>query len=97
MTASDLHDFWAWWLGRKDRLDEAIWAGTFDEQIDEITTALGKVDERLGWELAPGEGSRNHLIITAGGDPEVRPSPAPACRCAGCRRNVVIFRHAPTA
>lgn len=73
MSASDLHDFWAWWLGHKDRLDEAIWAGTFDEQIDEITTALGKVDERLGWELAPGEESRNQLIITAGGDPEVRP------------------------
>lgn len=73
MTDTPIREFWNWWLSRKDQFNAAMSSGTIIDHVDELTDAVHRVDDRLAWELAPGEISDHQLIVTAEGDPDVRP------------------------
>ena len=66
--------FWAWWSEHADELAEAIDSGrgVSDEQAEELRVEVEAIDERLDWELAPGTDARHALIVTSGGNPDIR-------------------------
>jgi hypothetical protein len=74
MTDEARAAFWAWWADTRDRLDEAI---RRSEVGDALVADIGDHVEALppgglAWELTPGEEARHALVVTAGGDPELR-------------------------
>ena len=66
--------FWSWWAGTRDRLDVAIRASDVDAAfVAEIGEHVDAIPPGgLAWELTPGEQARHALVVTAGGDPELR-------------------------
>lgn len=75
-TRESIDDFWAWWAARgkaeaselfAGRGDEARFAA-FGEELGEKVTALGDVAVATG----PGRTAKHCLVVTAGGNPELR-------------------------
>jgi hypothetical protein len=66
--------FWAWWSAHAAELAEAIDSGrgVSDDQAEALRLQVEAIDERLDWELAPGAGARHALVVTSGGNPELR-------------------------
>lgn len=65
--------FWAWWADRRDEIAAGIEAdGIADPLIDELRAQVAAIDRGLAWELAPGTSARHALVVSPGGDPELR-------------------------
>ncbi len=66
-------DFWAWW-GREGAaaVDAAIEARDPVRESDRISRAVAAVHPGLDWELGPGTLSRHQMVVSAGGDHELR-------------------------
>ena len=71
--AAGVAAFWSWWAEEGARRTAAAlaegslerWARTLGAQVD-------AVDDRLAWELGPGRRSEHVLVVTSGGEPELR-------------------------
>lgn len=70
-----VEEFWQWWAAEgaagtaqaiEDELLE-VWA-------DALSARVHALDTGLAWELGPGEMSRHVLVVTAEGDPALRPA-----------------------
>ena len=65
--------FWAWWTSRRDDVAAAIDGdGMPDELIDELREHVAAIDPQLDWELAPGTDAEHALVVTSGGNPDLR-------------------------
>ncbi|MEU4421895.1 DUF695 domain-containing protein [Actinoplanes sp. NPDC024001] len=65
--------FWSWWAaGGRMRAEKQISGGPDDRLIEEIGTLVSAIHPELHWEFAAGTASRHLLVISAGGDAELR-------------------------
>lgn len=66
--------FWQWWETARDRLDAAIGDRSVpDDLVAELSEQVEAIPPGgLAWELTPGESAAHALVVTAGGDPELR-------------------------
>lgn len=68
-------DFWRWWVSEgAEGTARAIDEGSLEAWADELAARVDAVDPELAWELSPGATSRHVLVVTAEGDPAVRPT-----------------------
>lgn len=67
--------FWAWWASEgADATAAAIADGEPGRVVDALSRQVSGVHERLAWELGPGGGDSEHvLVVTSEGDPQLRP------------------------
>ena len=72
--ADSIAGFWSWWTADGAA---ACAAAIADRAPERIVDAMGRrvdaVHPDLAWELAAGTVSEHKLVVTAGGDPELRP------------------------
>ncbi|GAA3123389.1 hypothetical protein GCM10010466_12850 [Planomonospora alba] len=66
-------EFWSWWAGARPELDAMVAAGEADRLAEWIAPAVQVVHPSLVWEIAPGRDADQALVVTAAGDPELRP------------------------
>nr|WP_042191406.1 DUF695 domain-containing protein [Kibdelosporangium sp. MJ126-NF4]CEL20064.1 hypothetical protein [Kibdelosporangium sp. MJ126-NF4]CTQ97288.1 hypothetical protein [Kibdelosporangium sp. MJ126-NF4] len=65
--------FWRWWQQRAGTIADAVETGAVAEFTDEISAQVDTVNPELQWELAPGNAARHALVVSSGGDPDLRP------------------------
>lgn len=65
--------FWSWWAGSSARVASAIESGAAESVVSEISDAVQAIDDKLAWELAPGQTARHAFVVSAEGDLAVRP------------------------
>jgi hypothetical protein len=66
--------FWAWWRDEGAAATAAALAERMPELVsDAISAQVSRIDPRLAWELAPGSVSEHQLVVTCGGNPDLRP------------------------
>lgn len=71
--ADAIADFWAWWNAEGARLAAAaIESGGSQQMVEEISPRVHAINPDLGWELAKGSSSEHVLVVTAGGNPDIR-------------------------
>ncbi|MDF5753410.1 DUF695 domain-containing protein [Spongiactinospora sp. TRM90649] len=66
-------EFWDWWHAARPELDALLVAGDSEKLAERIAPAVTAVHPGLVWEIAPGRHAEQALVVTAAGDPEVRP------------------------
>src|SRR3954469_8302338 len=73
-TRESIRGFWAWWqTAGAARTAEAIAGPQPARMVDEISGHVHAVHPGLAWELGPGQGASEHvLVVTAEGDPALR-------------------------
>jgi hypothetical protein len=71
--ADGIAGFWSWWAGARPELDAMVAAGEADRLAEWIAPAVRLVHPSLVWEIAPGLAADQALVVTAAGDPELRP------------------------
>ncbi|GII02736.1 DUF695 domain-containing protein [Planobispora takensis] len=72
--ADGIGEFWAWWAEARPELDAMVAAGEAERLAEWIGPAVQVVHPSLVWEITPGLGADQALIVTAAGDPELRPT-----------------------
>ncbi|MGV9772979.1 DUF695 domain-containing protein [Streptosporangium sp. NPDC003464] len=72
--ADGIGEFWTWWAEARPELDAMVAAGEADRLAEWIGPAVQVVHPSLVWEIAPGLGSEQALVVTSAGDPELRPT-----------------------
>ncbi|WP_031160443.1 DUF695 domain-containing protein [Streptosporangium roseum] len=72
--ADGIGEFWTWWAEARPELDAMVAAGEADRLAEWIGPAVQVVHPSLVWEIAPGLGSDQALVVTSAGDPELRPT-----------------------
>jgi hypothetical protein len=75
-TGAAIGDFWSWWAGSRDLIAAALDAGTVAQVADEITERVEGIHRGLEWELGAGRTASHALVVTMGGDHELRPTVA---------------------
>jgi hypothetical protein len=72
-------EFWEWWNTARPGIEAALAAGEPESGdtartalFEELNTRIHKINPELEWELARGHDDRPVLIVTGGGDPELR-------------------------
>lgn len=71
--ATRIAEFWTWWSSAgAARTAAALEARDPAAMTDELTNRIGAIDPHLAWELAPGSVSEHTLVVTSGGDPDLR-------------------------
>lgn len=69
----DPRAFWTWWCGPGRKLTtQALAGGQPLAAADHLTRAVHAVHPELAWELTSGDVSEHVLVVTSGGDPELR-------------------------
>ncbi len=70
-----MDDFWRWWVA-KGAVGTApgIEEGTLEVWADVLSARVDSIDSGLAWELSPGEVGRHVLVVSAEGDPALRPA-----------------------
>lgn len=72
--ADGIHSFWDWWTSNgASRCAEAIADKEPGRVAAEITERVHAIDPGLAWELAAGQVSEHVLVVTAEGNPDLRP------------------------
>ena len=66
--------FWAWWQGEgSTQTALAILDGQSERMVPVLNEKVSAIHSGLSWELAAGESSQHVLIVSAEGDPALRP------------------------
>ncbi|WP_424535972.1 DUF695 domain-containing protein [Sphaerisporangium viridialbum] len=65
--------FWAWWAEARPRIDALLEAGDTTGLAEELAPAVDALDPGLVWDIAPGGAARQALVVSAAGNPELRP------------------------
>ena len=69
-----IHDFWAWWSAEGAGAVAAAVDGREPGRVVEaLNSRVAAIHDGLAWELGPGAGSHHVLVVTAAGDPALRP------------------------
>lgn len=69
-----INDFWVWWSGvGADACAEAIADREPGRIADQVSAKVAAIHPDLAWELAAGEVSEHKLVLTAEGNPDLRP------------------------
>ncbi|MGJ6121434.1 DUF695 domain-containing protein [Mycolicibacterium sp. Y3] len=72
MGENAIDSFWGWWRANgAAAVNAAIEAGTPEAAVPLLSPRVASIDERLSWELGPGQRSAHQLIVTAA-DPAER-------------------------
>lgn len=72
---SAVEDFWRWWgVEGAGRTARAIDERSLERWAHVLTEHVHAIDPGLAWELGPGASSRHVLVVTAEGDPALRPA-----------------------
>lgn len=61
-----------WWTDQRDAIAAVLTAGDMGRLSEEVTSRVHAIDPRLSWEIGPGHGSEFVLVVSSGGDPDVR-------------------------
>lgn len=75
MSADDaaIRAFWSWWEGARDAFAAGIESGGVDDPlIDALRERVEALAPGLDWELSRGEHAAHALVVTPGGNPDVR-------------------------
>ncbi|WP_405141224.1 DUF695 domain-containing protein [Sphaerisporangium sp. NBC_01403] len=65
--------FWTWWAEARPRIDALLEAGDATGLAEELAPAVDALDPGLVWDIAPGGAARQALVVSAAGNPELRP------------------------
>jgi hypothetical protein len=72
--ADTIPQFWTWWTSEGAGVCAAAIAnGTAGQVADEVSDRVHAIHPALAWELAAGEVSEHKLVVSAEGNPELRP------------------------
>ncbi|GII55765.1 hypothetical protein Pth03_41540 [Planotetraspora thailandica] len=71
--AEAISDFWTWWRQTRPEIDAYIEAEDTQALAELIGGAVTTLHPSLIWEIAPGGTARHALVVSASGDPELRP------------------------
>lgn len=71
--ADAIAGFWTWWADTRPRADALLETGDATGLADEIGSAVAALDPALVWDITPGKTARQALIVSAAGNPELRP------------------------
>ncbi|MBP2703336.1 DUF695 domain-containing protein [Microbispora sp. RL4-1S] len=71
--AEAIADFWEWWGQNRPRVDELVEADEAEALADLVGPAVTAMREALVWEIVPGRTAGHALVVSASGDPELRP------------------------
>ena len=73
-TGAAIRDFWAWWAAEgSEAVARAIAEREPTRVADALSARVDAVHQDLAWELGPGTDSQHVLVVTAAGDPALRP------------------------
>jgi len=72
MSDGAIRGFWTWWSEARERVEEAVRSGKWDELAPQINGRIAAIDSRLEWELCAGSQAEHALCVSAGGDPALR-------------------------
>jgi hypothetical protein len=64
--------FWHWWTSHRADVLAAVEGGHPEGLVDILEPAVAAVHPRLDWEIAASELKRFTLVVTSGGNPDVR-------------------------
>lgn len=69
-------EFWQWWNQSGAALLNRVFTGQADEDVARhVTPRIEAIDPELEWEFGPGNPHSRHLmVVTAAGDPRLRPA-----------------------
>ncbi|MEW9532654.1 DUF695 domain-containing protein [Microbispora sp. NPDC049125] len=71
--AEAIAGFWTWWAEARPQIDAQVEVEDAGALAEIIGPAVDALDPGLVWEVAPGGTARHALVVTASGDPELRP------------------------
>ncbi|MGJ3507502.1 DUF695 domain-containing protein [Enemella sp. A6] len=72
-TNDPIAAFWQWWSSASAEIDAAATRRDTDRVVELLGTQVRALHPELVWEMGPYDQSRHQLIVSAGGDPELRP------------------------
>lgn len=67
-----IDEFWDWWAGVREDVAADVTAGRPDRWAKPIGAAVAKLHADLEWELSTGDLAEHSLIVSSGGDPQLR-------------------------
>jgi hypothetical protein len=68
--------FWAWWGGVRDDVATAIGDGSVERFTKQFSERVDAIHKDMQWELTPGTKAAHCLVVTPGGNPELRAAAA---------------------
>lgn len=71
--AEAIADFWTWWAEARPQIDAHVEAENPEALAETIGPAVEALDPALVWEISPGREALHALVVSASGDPELRP------------------------
>ncbi|MCW2881029.1 MAG: hypothetical protein JWQ95_5129 [Sphaerisporangium sp.] len=69
----EIAGFWAWWAEARPKAEALLEAGDAAGLAEEIAPAVTALNPGLVWDIAPGTTAERALIVSAAGNPELRP------------------------
>ncbi|MDH2427649.1 DUF695 domain-containing protein [Sphaerisporangium sp. TRM90804] len=72
-SAEGIAAFWAWWEQARPGLGPLVGTGDVTGLAERVEPAVAALDPSLVWDVVPGTTARHALVVSAGGDPELRP------------------------
>lgn len=65
--------FWTWWFAHRGDIAAGIDGGGIpDDIVDGLREQVDAIHPSLAWELSPGTNAEHALVVTSGGNPELR-------------------------
>ncbi|MET8159870.1 DUF695 domain-containing protein [Sphaerisporangium sp. NPDC005289] len=71
--AEAITGFWAWWADARPKVETLLDAGDREALAAEVAPAVAALSPELTWDITPGRAALHALIVSSGGDPELRP------------------------
>lgn len=65
-------EFWAWWPSIRPAVTAAIETGEFEPLTPQISKRVSAIHKDLTWEFSKGTDSSHALVVSPGGNPELR-------------------------
>ncbi|MFF5227568.1 DUF695 domain-containing protein [Dactylosporangium sp. NPDC000521] len=69
-------EFWAWWPSVRPAVTAAIAGGGWGSIPDDVSRRVHAIHKDLTWEFSAGRSARHALVVSAGGDAELRATAA---------------------
>ncbi|WP_084960013.1 DUF695 domain-containing protein [Thermoactinospora rubra] len=73
LPGDHIADFWTWWEQARPQLDALVAAEDAERLAELVAPAVAALHPGLVYEIAPGRDAAHALVVTAAGDPELRP------------------------
>ncbi|MFC4588316.1 DUF695 domain-containing protein [Sphaerisporangium corydalis] len=66
-------DFWVWWAEARPKIDSLLVTEDVPALAEVIAPAVAALDPGLTWDVVPGKAALRALVVSAAGNPELRP------------------------